>query len=154
MTTITALPTAPSRADTANFATRADAWITQFTNITTGEINTVAGEVNANAASAASQVALAAAQVTVAAAQATSAANSATAAASSAAAAGAIAWVSGTTYAIGDARFSLINFQTYRRTTAGAGTTDPSLDSANWTLALVVVSTGSNLYLNNTYGGF
>lgn len=49
-----------------------------------------------------------------------------------AAAAGATIWVSGTTYAAGNARYSPIDFQTYRRKTAGAGTTDPSLDSTNW----------------------
>lgn len=58
--------------------------------------------------------------------------TSALAAAGSAAAAGAIAWVSGTTYAIGNARYSPIDGQTYRRITAGAGTTDPSLDATNW----------------------
>jgi len=41
-------------------------------------------------------------------------------------------WVSGTTYAIGDRRYSPINFATYRRTTSGAGTTDPSADTTNW----------------------
>lgn len=50
-------------------------------------------------------------------------------------AAGAIAWVSGTTYAIGNVRYSPINFLAYRRKTAGAGTTDPSLDTTNWALA-------------------
>lgn len=50
-----------------------------------------------------------------------------------AAGAGATLWVSGTTYAAGDARYSPIDYQTYRRKTAGAGTTDPSLDSTNWT---------------------
>ena len=45
---------------------------------------------------------------------------------------GAIAWVSGTTYAIGDARYSPANFQTYRRLTSDAGTTDPSADATNW----------------------
>lgn len=44
----------------------------------------------------------------------------------------ATAWVSGTTYAIGDARYSTANFQAYRRKTAGAGTTDPSADPTNW----------------------
>jgi hypothetical protein len=41
-------------------------------------------------------------------------------------------WVSGTTYAINDFRRSPINFQTYRRLTAGAGTVDPSADMTNW----------------------
>jgi hypothetical protein len=42
-------------------------------------------------------------------------------------------WVSGTTYALGVCVYSPINSQTYRRIVAGAGTTDPSLDSTNWT---------------------
>ena len=50
-------------------------------------------------------------------------------------AAGAIAWVSGTTYAIGNVRYSPINFLAYRRKTAGAGVIDPSLDTTNWVLA-------------------
>jgi hypothetical protein len=48
---------------------------------------------------------------------------------------GAVAWVSGTTYAIGNVRYSPINFLAYRRKTAGAGVTDPSLDATNWALA-------------------
>src|SRR4051812_39378442 len=47
----------------------------------------------------------------------------ATQAANSAASAGATKWISGTTYAIGDVRWSPINGQSYRRLTAGAGTT-------------------------------
>ena len=80
----------------------------------------------------AAQVTLAANQVGLAANQVTLATNQATAASSSAVAAGATAWVSGTTYAVGAARFSLINFQTYRRAIAGAGTVDPALDTVNW----------------------
>ena len=41
-------------------------------------------------------------------------------------------WVSGTTYEKGDTVWSPVNFQTYRRKTNGAGTTDPSSDAANW----------------------
>ena len=44
----------------------------------------------------------------------------------------AAAWVSGTTYSIGAVRFSPITFASFRRKTAGAGTTDPSLDTVNW----------------------
>lgn len=94
----------------------------------------------ASAATATTQAGLAttngAAQVALATTQANNAANSATASANSALVAGAVAWVSGTTYAIGDTRYSPINFQTYRRKTTGAGTTDPSADSTNWTKAL------------------
>jgi len=43
-------------------------------------------------------------------------------------------WVSGTTYTIGQNVLSLIDFKTYVRKTNGAGTTDPSLDSANYDL--------------------
>lgn len=69
-------------------------------------------------------------------ANATTAAGAAVQAAASAAAAQASAnvpiWVSGTTYAINDRRYSPITGLTYRRMTAGAGTTDPSLDTTNW----------------------
>ena len=49
-------------------------------------------------------------------------------------------WVSGTTYAIGDARFSPIDLKTYRRRTTGAGTTDPSADPTNWQLVAIPIS--------------
>lgn len=45
-------------------------------------------------------------------------------------------WVSGTTYAVGDVRYSPVDYQSYRRKTAGAGTTDPSSDSTNWAKAI------------------
>lgn len=41
-------------------------------------------------------------------------------------------WVSGTTYAAGALVYSPSNFQTYRRRSAGAGTTDPASDGTNW----------------------
>lgn len=41
-------------------------------------------------------------------------------------------WVSGTTYAIGDRRWSPATYGDYRRKTVGAGTTDPSTDTTNW----------------------
>lgn len=42
------------------------------------------------------------------------------------------AWVSGTNYAAGNQVYSPTNFQTYRRKTNGAGTTDPIADATNW----------------------
>lgn len=48
-------------------------------------------------------------------------------------AAGAVQWVSGTSYVKGRVVWSPLNARTYRRLVAGAGTTDPSLDRANWT---------------------
>lgn len=44
------------------------------------------------------------------------------------------AWVSGTTYAKNVAVISQVNFQTYRRRIAGAGTVDPASDSTNWAM--------------------
>lgn len=113
---ITALPTAPSRADPTNFSDRADAFLTALPTFGT-EANVLQADVNSK-------------QI-IASTAATNAAASALAAGSTA---GCTIWVSGTTYAIGDNRFSPINFLTYRRKLAGAGTTDPSLDSTNWAL--------------------
>lgn len=83
----------------------------------------------------AARVEVVAAEASALAAEAGVAADAAAAASSAALAAtyaGAIAWVSGTSYAIGDKRWSLINAVVYRRLTTGAGTTDPSLDTTNW----------------------
>lgn len=94
-------------------------------NTWAGQVNTVAGEVSASTVIVTAQ------------------ANSAVAAAN------ATIWVSGTTYVIGDARWSPANYQSYRRTTNGAGTTDPSQDATNWAPALsdindaAVTSTGT-----------
>lgn len=129
MTTITTLPDAPSRTDPATFSAKSDALLGALATFVS-ETNTVAGEVNANAVSATTKAG--------------EAVISAAAAASSALAAGAVAWVSGTTYAIGDCRYSLIDYQTYRRTTSGAGTTDPSADGTNWTKAISI--TGANTF--------
>jgi hypothetical protein len=51
-------------------------------------------------------------------------------------------WVSGTTYAKNVAVISQVNFQTYRRRVAGAGTTDPANDAANWAML-----TGSGAFI-------
>ena len=55
---------------------------------------------------------------------------------------GATKWVSGTTYAIGDVRWSPIDYLAYRRKTAGAGTSDPSADAANWAAQSSALSIG------------
>jgi hypothetical protein len=121
MTTITALPTPPSRDDPTNFSARADAFHAALPTFAT-QTNAVASEVNANATTATTQAGIATTQ-----------ADTATnAAASAISAANAVAWVSGTTYAIGNVVWSPANLQTYRRKTSGAGTTDPSSDSTNW----------------------
>lgn len=41
-------------------------------------------------------------------------------------------WISGTSYIIGQQVKSPVTFYTYTRKTNGAGTTEPSLDAANW----------------------
>jgi hypothetical protein len=116
MTTITTLPTPPSRSDPANFASRADAFLGALPTFG-DQANLVAAEVNADAAAAN-----------------TSKIQAEAAAAAALAVSNTQVWVSGTTYTIGVVRYSPINFLTYRRKTAGAGTTDPSADATNWQL--------------------
>jgi hypothetical protein len=106
-------PASPTRASPSTFATRADAWVSWMeTWAPDFETAAVASEVNASESYA-----------------------NAVAAQASANSVGAALWVSGTTYAIGDVRRSPANQFPYRRLTAGAGTTDPSADATNWTLA-------------------
>lgn len=109
--TMSAAPATPDRADRATFAARAVALDDFRKNVNIPEMQAAVDNVYANALDAH---------------------INATAAAGAAAASGASVWVSGTTYAAGDCRYSPANYQTYRRKTAGAGTTDPSLDGTNW----------------------
>lgn len=130
---ITALPTPPSRQDPTNFNDRADLFLGALPTFQ-AEANALQTDVNAK------QVAAAA-----------SASNAAISEAAASNTANVSIWVSGTTYAIGVNRFSPSNFLTYRRKTAGAGTTDPSSDSTNWQLLSGlgdVATTG-----NQTIGG-
>lgn len=145
MTTITALPSAPNRSTDApaTYVTKADAMMAALPTFVT-ETNTVAGEVNTNATTATTQA-------TNASTSATAAANSATAAATSA---NASAWVSGNTYTTGQCVYSPIDFQTYRHITATSSlTTDPSLDTTNWTKISGsggISSVGSTVTTNTT----
>lgn len=121
---ITALPTAPSRAQSpANFSSTADTFVAALPTFAT-EANALAVEVEADAATAASAVANVSTLVD----QANAASNSAVNAVA------ATLWVSGTTYSAGDVVWSPTTFFSYRRKTAGAGTTDPSSDTTNWAL--------------------
>ena len=148
--TISALPTPPSTSDPATFDTRADAFTAALPTHTT-ETNAASANVYANAVDAASSAS----------ASASSAASAEASAITASGAAGAPLWVSGTTYAKGDPVISPVNVLLYRRLIAGAGTTDPSLDTTNWvkaggglTIAPVSGTTqsavaGNNYVLNN-----
>lgn len=140
---ITALPTPPSTASPSNFDARADAFNGAMPTFQS-EMGALADNVFANATDAATSATTASTQAATATTQATNAAASAVAAAASA---GASIWVSGTTYAIGDVCYSPANGRIYRRLTSGAGTTDPSLDGANWKAVdhgyVVVVAAGT-----------
>lgn len=131
---ITPLPPAPSRNNPSTFADLADAFVAAMPDFGT-EANALAADMNA-------EYVAADASATAAAASASSASGSASAAsasaASAAAAVGGNLWVSGTTYSIGALVYSPANGRTYRRLTAGAGTTDPSADATNWVLLSVV----------------
>jgi hypothetical protein len=128
MTTITALPTPPSRSDPTNFRSRGDAFMAALPTFAT-ETNTVAGEVNANAAIAIARADTA----TLMAAEAAASAVEAQAALSAASvASNASAWVSGTTYTEGAVVWSPSTHTSYRRKSTGGGTTDPAADPTNW----------------------
>lgn len=111
---ITALPAPPDPNDRATYNARAYPWSVAQQTLAT-EVAAVADNVFDNATEAAAAAALAV-----------------PAAAAAEAASNAALWVSGTTYAAGDVVWSPINALSYRRKSAGAGTTDPSADSANW----------------------
>ena len=152
--TITALPTPPGPTDSVSvFNARAFALVAALADFVT-EANAQASTVNDDAvASAASEAAAALSQIAAAASEAAANASAAAAAVS----AGAALWVSGSTYALGDVVWSPVTYYTYRRIVAGAGTTDPSADAANWALAgsaapqLVISTTTSNALLANQH---
>lgn len=139
----TAAPTAPDRADRATFSARATAWADYQKNNLVPEMSALATNAYTNALDAATQAGAAQAS-------ATASDASATLSAGMAAAAGATAWVSGTTYTVGNVRYSLVDFQSYRRKTAGAGTTDPSLDITNWAKVTFGTSTGGATITTST----
>jgi hypothetical protein len=141
---LTNIPDFPALSDRAagTYNSKAFAFGTHMADTFNPEVAALANNVKANADDAATSASTAAAQVGLATTQ-------ALAAAGSAAVAGAVAWVSGLTYALGDARYSPINLQTYRRKVAGAGTTDPSLDATNWAKAVDTGPSGSLILLSS-----
>lgn len=128
LNTVSNLPTGPSTSDPANFDSRADTFLAAIPGYQS-QMNAVAGQINENTAWTKDKATAADAAAALASAAQAAAQASANAAATSA---GAIAWVSGTTYAIGDVRWSPLSRLVYRRVTTGAGTTDPSQDISNW----------------------
>lgn len=116
-----------------------------------GELQDMITEFNVELAANTSTGVDAAAAAVLATAEAVNAHNEATAAASAALASGAVVWVTGLTYAVGDVRYSPLTYLVYRRIVAGAGSTDPSLDSTNWVVlvdsaiptTVVVTATGT-----------
>jgi hypothetical protein len=122
-TPITALPTPPSRDDSVNFSSRADAFVGALPTFGT-QANSLATNVYNNAVEADADAVAADASAVAAAASAAAAATTANV----------VLWVSGSTYAAGTAVYSPIDFLTYRRTSAspGSSTTDPSADTTRW----------------------
>lgn len=119
---VTQLPTAPSRQDPPDtFITNADAFLKALPQFGT-ELNALQTDV-ANNTTTASNAATNAS---------TSASNALAAQQLAQSAANATPWVSAKTYAKNDTAISQLNYRPYRRTVAGAGTTDPASDSANW----------------------
>ena len=148
--TISALPTAPSRARPSTFASEADAFLGALATFRT-ETNTAGTYVETTAATVASSVTTASEWAQKAedspvtgssysalhhaaksAASATAAATSATAAANSAGSVGSGAWASGTSYSVGTVVYSPITYLSYRAKTNHSGSTDPSADETNW----------------------
>lgn len=127
---INALPTPPSRTSPGTFSDRADAFLGALPGFVT-DANALAAEAEQNATSAANSAINSGLSAINAA---TSAAEAGMSAAAAVAVSGTDKWISGTTYTAGICVWSPVNYQTYRRKTNGAGTTDPSSDAINWSL--------------------
>jgi len=127
--TLTTPPSAPSRADPANFRSRADAFLGWFSTAFS-ELTTMISWIVTQAATIASNTSAAATSASNAATSESNAAASATAAANAASAA---VWVNGNTYALNAVAISQLDFQPYRKITASSVTTiDPASDPTNW----------------------
>jgi hypothetical protein len=140
-TTITPLPTPPTTTDPTTFNSRANAFLGALPTFVT-QANAVATETSASASAAASSAAAALASQNAAAASETAAGASANA----------TKWTN-IAYSVGDARYSPINFQTYRRKIAGTTNTDPSNDPTNWASTVLPSHTGNaGKFLTNDGG--
>lgn len=133
--------TLPQRSDPANFPTNADdfvAWqegtLAPELAATVTAMNLAVNEVNDNTVAAL--------------AHANNAYDFAVAASASAASVG-LPWTAGT-YAVGDMRYSPIDFATYRCRVAGASATDPSADPVKWAPSVDIPGIGGVTITGNT----
>lgn len=138
----TPMPAAPDPDNRSTFDTLAYPWANAQETLRT-ELGSLATNVYNNAVEAVGGASTAT----------TKAAEATAAAAAAAANANAQQWVSGTTYAVGDVRWSPLNYLAYRRKTAGAGTTDPSADATNWEPLIVSTSINRSARTSNTVLG-
>lgn len=128
-------PPKPQRGIRDTFFNLMDDFVTWVTEKVPTEIAALAANVYANAADAFGSATAAATSASKAK---TSEDNAALSASAAAVTTGATLWVSGQSVAQDAAKISPLDRQTYRRkTAAGSGTVDPSLDSTNYTLISV-----------------
>lgn len=141
---ITDLPPVPSRADPSTFSAKSDLFLGALDTFGT-ELNATREDVNLSQTQASASKTSASTSATNANASAnnasTYAANALVNANAAAANTNAPLWVSGTTYALGRLVYSAVTGRTYRRIVAGAGTTDPSSDTVNWTVLGLDINT-------------
>jgi hypothetical protein len=138
---LTLPPDTPQRSDPATFPAKADAYVSWQADTNAPEMvatvtamNLAVNEVNDNTVAAL--------------AHANNAYDFAVAASASAASVG-LPWTAGT-YAVGDMRYSPIDFATYRCRVAGASATDPSADSVKWAPSVDIPGIGGVTITGNT----
>lgn len=131
MTTATIIPSLtnnpPSRSNPDSFITDGDSFLNDLPGVVSG-VNIVATELNTWNA----EVETFKNQASSSQANADSSSTTSLTQARNAAASIVSLWVSGTTYPAGQIVYSNVDGREYKRITAGAGSADPSSDTANW----------------------